>query len=371
MDIQTESKGEFNLPSQNYAVAAVQRQIFGRSNIAGIFVNRQDYANSKFSNNSFNRIAGLDFNLASNNNLWSGKAFYHQAFTPIQLKNSSSNATYLMYSGRFFTGVWNHEYVGENYIADVGFVPRLYNRDDLHKIVLRKTYWRLEPSVGYKFYPHSKIINNHGPTLHYDNYFDEKYKSTDRLIEFTYALNFVNTAIISFKITDNTVRFRYPIDLLGNKALLDTGKYHFNNFVAFYTSNKRKKLNGLLNFEYGSFYSGTRFSSSGEINWRRQPWGIFSLAYSYDKIYLPSPLKNSELTLIGPKFEFAFTKSIFFTTFIQYNTQIENVNINARLQWRYRPLSDFYIVYTDNYYSTDFTKKNRAVVVKFIYWLTL
>ena len=27
------------------------------------------------------------------------------------------------------------------------------------------------------------------------------------------------------------------------------------------------------------------------------------------------------------------------------------MNINTRLQWRYKPASDFFLVYTDNYYT--------------------
>ena len=29
-----------------------------------------------------NRVAGIEFNLASRDNRWTGKAFYHQAFYP-------------------------------------------------------------------------------------------------------------------------------------------------------------------------------------------------------------------------------------------------------------------------------------------------
>jgi hypothetical protein len=73
--------------------------------------------------------------------------------------------------------------------------------------------------------------------------------------------------------------------------------------------------------------------------------------------------------IIGSKIELSFTKSLFFTTFIQYNSQIKNVNINARLQWRFRPMSDLFVVYSDNYYSENFGEKNRGVVLKFVYWL--
>ncbi|MGY8953468.1 MAG: DUF5916 domain-containing protein, partial [Flavobacteriales bacterium] len=67
MSIQTadfqDSDTSFN--SQNFTVAAFQQQIFGRSNIGMIFVNRQDYSNKQFSANDYNRVAGIDYNLFS------------------------------------------------------------------------------------------------------------------------------------------------------------------------------------------------------------------------------------------------------------------------------------------------------------------
>ena len=51
------------------------------------------------------------------------------------------------------------------------------------------------------------------------------------------------------------------------------------------------------------------------------------------------------------------------------NSQIRNVNLNCRFQWRFRPMSDLFIVYSDNYVSDDFKEKNRAFVIKFVYWL--
>jgi len=56
----------------------------------------------------------------------------------------------------------------------------------------------------------------------------------------------------------------------------------------------------------------------------------------------------------------------------QYNTQQDNFNINSRLQWRFAPMSDFFLVLTDNYATAPFLQvnRNRAVVLKLNYWLT-
>ncbi|MBL4587627.1 MAG: hypothetical protein JKX84_11320 [Flavobacteriales bacterium] len=111
--------------SQNFTVAAVQRRVFKRSNIGMIFVNRQAFNKFDPQWGDYSRLVGLDYNLASANGKWAGKAFYHQTFSPNDRPFVGANATWLMYNAPNMTIQWNHEYVNENYNAEVGFVPRL------------------------------------------------------------------------------------------------------------------------------------------------------------------------------------------------------------------------------------------------------
>jgi len=127
MNMQTAQDTTLGLNPQNYTVAAFQRMLFGRSNIAGIFVNRQGLIDKELNFTDYNRILGLDFNLRSNNNKWMGKAFYHHSFTPQFKSDNYTHAVWMMYNSQNLFGMWNHEFVGENYIPDIGFVPRLFH----------------------------------------------------------------------------------------------------------------------------------------------------------------------------------------------------------------------------------------------------
>ncbi|MFM8349331.1 MAG: hypothetical protein ACKOAR_14905 [Bacteroidota bacterium] len=40
-------------------------------------------------------------------------------------------------------------------------------------------------------------------------------------------------------------------------------------------------------------------------------------------------------------------------------------------QWRFRPASDFFIVYAENYLPGNFNSKNRSLVLKLTYWFNL
>ena len=86
---------------------------------------------------------------------------------------------------------------------------------------------------------------------------------------------------------------------------------------------------------------------------------------------MPDPYANTALFLIGPRIDLTFSKSVFLTTFLQYNEQLDNFNVNARLQWRFAPVSDFFLVYTDNYDTLGWKTRNRSIVAKATYWLNI
>ena len=79
-------------------------------------------------------------------------------------------------------------------------------------------------------------------------------------------------------------------------------------------------------------------------------------------------LGGTDFWLVQSKFDITFTNKIFWTTYIQYNEQVKNVNLNSRIQWRYKPASDVFLVYSDNYLPSDLGIKNRSIVLKWNYW---
>src|SRR5882762_3623536 len=88
MDMQTGTVDSIGLPQQNFSVVALQRKIFARSNIGFLFINKQSlhYQPGKDTTHPtyslYNRNIGLEFNLASSNNYWTGKALLIKSFSP-------------------------------------------------------------------------------------------------------------------------------------------------------------------------------------------------------------------------------------------------------------------------------------------------
>jgi len=384
LNAQTGRVEDLDIESQNYSTVVMRRHLGGKSYLGAIFVNRQAFpldsvafAEGKrsynYDNNDYNRIVGADYFYSSKSNKWAGKIFYHHSLSPGLKDKTYAHASFLIYNSKKIFSMWNHEYVGYNYTADVGYVPRIYHYDPETETVQRRSYWRFEPHFTYKFYPKSGIINHHSVGVFFDHYMDENMEYMDRQNKLKYEIKFQSASDLKFSIVNDFSRLIYPSDLNGTfDTLLPVGSYSYNYGSIEYVASQRNRLNSLFKVNYGSFFNGTKLSISGALNYRVQPWGKFSINASRDNIIMPAPYNNAYVTVIGPQIQLSFTKSLFFTTFIQYNNQINNVNINSRFQWRFKPMSDLFIVYSDNYYTTSgFTVRNRGLVVKFIYWFSI
>ncbi len=101
MDMQTAAVDERALPAQNFAVAALQRRLFARSYVGAFFINKQSINYDTPTEpliptySQFNRNVGLEYNLASRDNQWTGKGLHQQAIH--QLRHADgTNDTYVL-----------------------------------------------------------------------------------------------------------------------------------------------------------------------------------------------------------------------------------------------------------------------------------
>lgn len=354
-------------PETNYTVLAAQRQLFARSNISVIGINKQmtnnqeneEITSQDSSANGYNRLIGVDYNLASADNHWSGKLFYHRSITPENKSDVYSHGVNLVYNIPWINLEWNHQLVGENFNPEIGFAPRT-------------GYNLLSPGFQFLFYSGEKFAN-HGPGISTEYIWNEEFGKTDHELFLYYTIDFSSSAKFEGGIRNDYTYLLRDFNPINSEAtpLAEGMDYNYTSLVAEYRSDRRKDLYYELETHIGQFYNGNIFSLSGELNYRAGMLGIATLNFSYNNVSLPDPYSKGTVWLVGPKFDFTFSKKVFLTTFLQYNNQIDNININARFQYRYKPVSDFYLVYTENYFPDGFVSKNRALVAKLTYWLNL
>lgn len=377
LNMQTSSLPESGVPSYNYTVATGQRRLGTNSNLRAIFVNRQEFKNDsgdfKLSGYNYNRVVGLDYNYNFLNNKWTGNVFLHKQFTQANPGQEFAHGFGISYNTQSLNFNWFHQIIGTNYDPAAGFVPR-------------NGYKRISPSVTYLFYPNSRTFNNIGPSTDLAFIWDDRYGYTDHDFKLGMVSNLQNNGSLNFTARNVYTYLFNPFGPTNSPDTPDSLKlpaftsYTYSSVQLDFQSDPRKVFNYMFTAIGGQYFNGTRVALQGTFNYRFQPYGVFSLVTNFNRIRLPEPYKSSDIYLIGPRLDLTLTRSVFLTGFFQYNSQYNNVNINTRFQWRFKPVSDLFIVYTDNYfYSFDqlpnevqnFSPKTRALVVKLTYWLNM
>ena len=366
LNILTDADIANEIPSNLNTVFTLRQKVFTRSNVSFFFIDRRttkeyDFISEEEKKNS---VTGIEYNLASPDSKWTGRAFFHKSFTEgLDDDDIISGVRLQRNTLRNRVGM-EVIHGGEDFRSNLGFFRRT-------------GFLKLSPEYTYRIYPKNPNVTSYefsertffvfNPTI--------DYKLTDRWFISTFRKRYLNNTSLDLRIinryeflTDgfDPTRSSDGIDLPSNSS------YNFTDIELGYRSDQRKKFNFDSKISYGSFYNGTKFAVENEFKWRKQPIFNASMIVNFNAIKLPEPYSSKDIWLISPKLDFTFTKTLFWTTFVQYNSQGENLGVNSRLQWRFAPLSDLYIVYNDNYISTDnFSPRYRSFNLKLTYWLNI
>ena len=366
LNILTDADIANEIPSNLNTVFTLRQKVFTRSNVSFFFIDRRtteeyDFISEEKKKNS---VTGIEYNLASSDSKWTGRAFFHKSFTDgLDDDDIISGIRLQRNTLRNRVGM-EVIHGGEDFRSNLGF----FRRTGFLKISPEYTYriYPKNPNVtSYEFSERTFFVFN--PTINY--------KLTDRWFISTFRKRYLNNTSLDLRIIN---RYEFltdgfdPTRSSNGINLPSNSSYNFTDVELGYRSDRRKKFNFDSKISYGSFYNGTKFAVENEFKWRKQPIFNASMIVNFNAIKLPEPYSSKDIWLISPKLDFTFTKTLFWTTFVQYNSQGENLGVNSRLQWRFAPLSDLYIVYNDNYISTDnFSPRYRSFNLKLTYWLNI
>ncbi|RMG67380.1 MAG: hypothetical protein D6722_13245, partial [Bacteroidetes bacterium] len=387
LNMQTREAEAQGLPAQNFTAAALQRNFGAQSSLALSLVNKQNlgvteadtarfFHPSVFQEigqgdslirqlNPYNRVLTADLELLSQDNRWYHSSFISRSFANYADASPWSGSAFFRYQDRRGQVFLGGNLVGEDYFAEAGFVP---SQGVYPGQISVFTNGQL------KFYPANGPIALMGPEAEVRQIYTPNGTLTDRDYGIGYFFNFLNTARlrVSYNYTFQQLTRRFNPISSSRFTVFETGeRFAWHSFLLGYQSNSRRLLNVSLDARYGGFYNGTNLNLSGRLNYRYQPYGNISLQFDYNDVKLAEGYGEGRLFLIGPRLDLTLTDAIFVTAYFQYNSRINNVNLNARFQWRYRPASDLFVVYTENYLPQDFSSKNRALVFKLVYWLNV
>jgi hypothetical protein len=365
LDIQTQAEKEKGLPAENFGVFSLQRKILDRSSIGMIFVNKQSLGkleDTRTTAGEYNRNLGLEYNYFSADNLWNGKLMYLKSFSPNLSDDDAIFAGNLTYNDNNFLGSVQAEYVGENYNAEVGYVPRTH-------------YYKFDTTLRYLFFPSqdSKVLS-HGPLVGSIQYFNFDGLGIDRGTQLGYELNFKNRSEMVFTFENQFIVLQGPFDPIrtGIQRLEALSEHRWNSINLAYNSKPQSLFTYALKSSYGGYFQdGKKWLFFSEMGYRFQPYIELNTLVSYNHIELEEPWGTNGFWLLGIKSNFTFTKNIFFSNLYQYNEQQKLWNFNSRFQWRYKPASDIFLVFNSSDTRMLTPNRNWNLTLKINYWINL
>lgn len=365
LDIQTQAEKEKGLPAENFGVFSLQRKVLDRSSIGMIFVNKQSLGkleDTKTTAGEYNRNLGLEYNYFSADNLWNGKLMYLKSFSPNLSGDDAIFAGNLTYNDNNFLGSVQAEYVGENYNAEVGYVPRTH-------------YYKFDTTLRYLFFPSqdSKVLS-HGPLVGSIQYFNFDGLGIDRGTQLGYELNFKNRSEMVFTFENQFIVLQNPFDPIrtGIRSLEALTEHRWNSVNLEYNSKPQSLFTYALKSSYGGYFQdGKRWLFFSEMGYRFQPYIELNTLVIYNHIELEEPWGSNGFWLLGVKSNFTFTRNIFFSNLYQYNEQQKLWNFNSRFQWRYKPASDIFLVFNSSDTRMLTPNRNWNLTLKINYWINL
>ncbi len=368
------SRSSANSFAQNQSAVSYKRQ-FGRSHIQGLFLNRQAYDNTESVEDDYGRNISVEGLYQSNNgelNVWGG------AHGSIKAGFNDKNMVYHA-GGRYRNANWTFEnevvMFQENYFADIGFTARVNNFDAARDTIIRAGFNSEFAYIEYQKRPRSGNIIRHQIDIENNTILNSDWSFNETTTNLHYAMTFKNTARFEGEISYNDISLLFPFSFTDDTPFPIDRYKNFSGELSF-QSDERKDFSFDGSAKTGGFYNGRLTSFDVGVNYRIQPWGNFSVGYQWNDLSFPDPFGQSKITALVSKIEIGFNKNLLWTTLFQYVDQSDFMGINSRLQWRFSPMSDIFLVYVDNYdvgrlspnSSRSLFSNNRAVILKVNYW---
>ena len=349
--------------AQNYAIASLKQQWNPIFNTTAYLVNRQE-TQTENDPADYNRVTGIKTNYLSPNRRWSGFVGYSHSFNPNTDGQGQAFSLENNYNTRLLSFSTKLCSVGRNYLTDIGFVPRINNFDALTGETIRSGYTQFSQRILLNIFPEKQkpIQTYRVANASVDAYWDESGDLFEVNYFFNTALFFSNLMSTYLNIYHDQIDLPFAFDPLRNEDFILPGRYANSALRVGFNSDYTQKIYGSINYQWGSFYGGKRQRFATNGGFRFLPFLSLSVHYEYNALDFEDQGIEA-LHLYGFTTEVFFSNKLNWTTYIQYNQQIDNFNINSRLQWEYQPLSFVYLVFTDNY-TEAFAHKNWAIRLK-------
>jgi Domain of unknown function (DUF5916)/Carbohydrate family 9 binding domain-like len=351
LNVQTGDDDAANIDSANFTVVRVKSDILRRSSIGAMFTHRTATPGRVGANDGL----GIDANFSFFRNL---RFDGYLAGTRSEGREGDnlSYRGFFDFNGDKFAAQAERLVVEPNFLPEIGFVRRTDMRRNFGLMrysprprnIPRLRRLTLQSSFNY-------LTNN-------QNRLDTR-EAVGRV-----EAEFTNSDLFSVSYTDSYERLVRPF-AIATGVTLPVGSYDFHTTRVGYIAGQQRRFSGEVVLETGKFYNGDRTTLSVNTG-RVQVTPQLSLEPSASINWVDLVQGSFTAKVARTRATYTITPRMFVSGIVQYNSAGTSFGSNVRFRWEYRPGSELFVVYTDDYNTEearpDVTSlRNRAFVIKF------
>ncbi|MCH7804630.1 MAG: carbohydrate binding family 9 domain-containing protein, partial [Acidobacteria bacterium] len=334
------------LPSTNFTVARVQRDILRNSDVGGIFINKQG-------GGQYNRTYGVDSHLQFFQHLEIA-SFFLKTDTPGLLGEDTSTSAFVGWADPRYDIQAEYLSIEDNFNPEVGFVPRKGIRKSRGEFNLK-----LRPGEGIpwmrEFRPSTGIeyITNQANLVQSKN-FDQ-----------TLEVELQNGGLFQFTHRVEFERLDEPFFIQPDQAI-PVGDYVFGSISTHFSTDRSRMFSGNIDLRVGEFFDGHQDSYEAGLRFQLGARFATDVSWEHDDVDLPSGAFSTDL--VNTSIDYSFSPRMFLNALIQYNSTLDEISSNIRFNFIYKPLSDFFLVYNERR-AAGGEVIERALIAKLTYLL--
>lgn len=351
LNMQTEEVGAFGIPTTNFAVARVRRELPNRSSLGAIFTNKQQMGDLA-PVDDYNRVVAADGRLGiGTNGLVTG--FVARSFTPGIEAPQEAFQVGGRYDSELLLLDASYSQVGAGFNPEVGFLQRTSYRKPTGLVLARLRpddfigIQELRPHVSYRGWWGFDGFQETG-FLHVDNHWE--WRSGH---EIHTGINFTREGV------------RAPF-VISEGVVVPAGTYDHREaqIVAFTDQGRAVSLNNRL--VAGGFFGGDRVSLTSTLRLRVGDTFNTEVGVQLNDVSLPGGDFTSNL--LRARLSYSFTPRIYLQSLIQYNDQSNVWSANLRFGWLRAANTGLFVVFnqvSDEDALTPRLLQGRTFVVKY------
>jgi len=342
LNMQTQ-QGAGSAPGENFGVARLRRNVFGNSDIGILVANRQATDGSGAANRSY----GMDANIRLFGNLIVN-TYLAGSRADTAGGDGTAGRLSVAYRGRLWNTSTMYKRVSEDFNPGIGFVNR-------------RGFQQAYGTAGIHARPKLRGIQELNPYVEVDLYHDLDGTPQSHQVRGGFDIAFQPDGELKLEVNDWADRLDRPFSPFPGRTI-PVGSYRWRNAKASYTSTQRFPVYGTLTAETGEFYNGTNNVVGGSVTWRPRYDFNIEGTFQHNDVSLPTGAFSADLA--GLRMKYSWSTTLFGSAFVQYNTQTRSMVTNARVAWRWAPLSDVFVVYTERQNTLTNVRNERSVALK-------